>query len=139
MRAPVSVRFPQALYSALENHAISSPDAEVCGLIGGLDDRFATAYPVANVATDPTCRFVMDGRGQLAAMRAMSERGETWLGIYHSHVDAPAYPSDRDLEQHAYPDMLCVIVSPGVTPHNPIRAFWVRDRIVQEVLVEVEQ
>lgn len=92
-------------------HAASSPDIEVCGLLGGHEDRAVSVYPVKNIAQDQSCQFLMDPVQQIAAMRSMRERGEVFWGIYHSHPNSPAIPSTRDRKNAAYPDIFYFIIS----------------------------
>ncbi len=92
-------------------HALASPEIEVCGLIGGLNDQALTIYPVKNIAEDQARRFLMAPEEQIDAMRKMRENNETLWGIYHSHPDSPAEPSVTDLEMAAYPDVYYFIVS----------------------------
>jgi proteasome lid subunit RPN8/RPN11 len=108
---PERLRLPAALAEAIVGHALASREVEVCGLLGGADDRARSHYPVANVATSPRDSFLMDPIGQLAAFRAMQSRGEALVGIYHSHPAGPPAPSARDLEWAAYPDVAYLIVS----------------------------
>lgn len=109
--AQPGLSLPAALRAAILDHALASPDVEVCGLLGGLDGLALTRYPVANVADEPATTFLMDARGQLGAMKDMRERGEELVGIYHSHPAGPAAPSARDLEFAAYPGVAYLIVS----------------------------
>jgi len=105
------LNLPAALRAAILDHALASPDVEVCGLLGGMGGLALTRYAVANVAGEPATNFLMDPRDQLAAMKAMRERGEELVGIYHSHPAGPASPSARDLEFAAYPGVAYLIVS----------------------------
>ena len=91
--------------------ALLHPKTEVCALLGGREHRLASIYPVANIADEPATEFLMDPREQVEAMRQMREHGETLRGIFHSHPDAPARPSQRDNEQAAYPDVYYLIAS----------------------------
>ncbi len=109
--AQPGLSLPAALRAAILDHALASPDVEVCGLLGGLDGLAFTRYPVANVADQPATTFLMDARGQLGAMKDMRERGEELVGIYHSHPAGPAAPSARDLEFAAYPGVAYLIIS----------------------------
>ena len=52
----------------------------------------------------------MDAPPPSAAEREAEERGLELVGIYHSHPDAPAVPSEYDRE-HAWPNSAYVIVS----------------------------
>lgn len=102
---------PAALRAGILDHALASPDVEVCGLLGGAGGLALTRYPVVNVAAEPATTFLMDACGQIGAMKAMRERGEDLVGIYHSHPASPAEPSARDLEFAAYPGVAYLIVS----------------------------
>lgn len=102
-----------SLLTCMQKHAAQSPTAEVCGLLGARGGVPVSCFPVANTARDPTRRFEMDPRGQIDAMRAMRERGETLFAIYHSHPQGPPAPSAVDLHEAAYPQAVYLILSPG--------------------------
>lgn len=89
----------------------SSTDVEVCGLLGGDGNHVRHYYPVENISDRPACSFNMSPQGQLDAMQIMSERNEELVGIFHSHTDSVARPSQTDLELAAYPDVINFIVS----------------------------
>ena len=93
------------------DHALSDPASEVCGLIGGNDDRACNIYPVKNIAESPKDSFFMDPQDQIATMRLLREKNEILWGIYHSHPDTQAIPSQRDLDQAAYPGVFYFIIS----------------------------
>lgn len=92
-------------------HAASTPDIEVCGLLGGHGDRALSVYPVKNIAQNQSRQFLMDPEQQIDTMRNMREKGEQLWGIYHSHPDTPATPSTRDRLYAAYPDIFYIILS----------------------------
>ena len=137
-RPPTAVALPRAVERAILAHAEGSPDEEVCGLIGGEGGRVRSAYPARNDAADRRQHFFMEPRSQLAAMREMAQRGEDLLGIYHSHVQAPAYPSRTDRALHAYPDALYVIAAPAAPVGERLRAFVIGSGEVTEVPLCIE-
>lgn len=98
--------------TAMLEHARRHPQEEVCGLLGGRDDTGTRYYPVSNIAADPSREYLMDPRRQIDAMRRMREDGETLLGIFHSHPESAAEPSDTDLARAAYPDTIYLIAGP---------------------------
>jgi proteasome lid subunit RPN8/RPN11 len=126
------VQLPRTLVNQLLHASQLSPEAEVCGLIG-LGPTGTTLYPVANVARDAARRFELDPKGQIAAMRAMRDRGERLFAIYHSHPHSPAWPSARDLEQAAYRDALYLIVSLNTRGVLEMRGFRLTEAGVVEV------
>ena len=111
--------------------ARKSPDREVCGLLGA-GPCGVTCYPIANVAAQPRCRFELDPKAQIEAMRQMRQRDESLFAIYHSHPAGPPVPSATDIREAAYPDVLYLIVC-GKLCDGGLRAF----RIVGARAVEV--
>lgn len=120
------LHLPPALHAALLDHARATPGVEVCGLLGGRDEVALSLHRVANIHPEPETRFEMDPRGMLAAFRALRERGEALVGLYHSHPATPARPSARDLALAAYPGVAYLIVS-LLTPDAPELAAFVFD------------
>jgi proteasome lid subunit RPN8/RPN11 len=83
------------------------PD-ECCGFVTGRADGDVRAasgvLPIGNARerAEAYHRFEIAPSDFLAAERAAAEAGVDIIGIYHSHPDHPAAPSDYDLE-HALP------------------------------------
>lgn len=118
--------------------AQKQPDLEVCGLVGARDGSPCSLYPVANIAADPARAFEMDPQGQIDAMKAMRERGESLWAIYHSHPAAPPEPSARDLDELGYPDALYLIISLNIKGVLEMRAWRMTgDRGMEEVALRV--
>ena len=131
-QAPLAL--PRALVNQLLHYAQSSPDLEICGLVGGKDGAPATCYPVRNAAEQPERRYLLDAEEHIAALRAMRERGEELFAIFHSHPQAPAEPSATDLELAAYPEALYLIVSLNTKGVLELRGFRIdASRTVEEV------
>lgn len=100
-----------------------SPHHEVCGLLGGRNATAEHYYPVANIAGEPAREYLMDPKQQIDAMRGMREREEKLLGIFHSHPESPAEPSDTDLARAEYPDTIYIIAGP-VGEKMKLNAFY---------------
>lgn len=134
------VALPRWLVQRLLREAQEAGEVEVCGLIGGKGDRPTSIYPVRNVAASPQCRFEMDPEGLIGAIREMRQKGERLFAIYHSHPTGPAKPSRRDLELHAYPEALYLIVSLGTKGVLELRGFRAEgDRFVEVALELAEE
>ena len=78
-----------------------------------------------NVHPQPTTRYVIDPREQLAAFRSMDAAGEQLLGIYHSHPVSQPYPSPTDRAEAHYTDAVYVLVSVR-TAKPEVEAFRIR-------------
>ena len=119
----MTIALPRGVQIEILAHARDYPHVEVCGLVGARDGSPAQVYPVANVASEPARRFRMDPAGQIAAMRAMREAGQTLYALYHSHPAGPPHPSATDLAEAAYPEACYLIVSPDDTGAHRLHAF----------------
>jgi proteasome lid subunit RPN8/RPN11 len=88
---------------------------EACGFLLGRengDTRTITAtWSATNVSTENRKRrFIVDPLDYLRAEKKATSEGLSLLGIYHSHPDHPAVPSEHDLVA-AHPYFSYVIVS----------------------------
>jgi len=128
------IRIPRPLVNQLLHYAQTSPDLEICGLIGAKNGIPNNSYPIKNAAITPDCRFQMEPQEQIEAMRQMRERGEELFAIFHSHPAAPAEPSTADLEQAAYPDALYIIISLSTKGVLEMRGFRInRAHQIEEI------
>lgn len=125
---------PRPLAERLLLEARKTPHVEVCGFVGSRDNGACSVYPVANVADHPARRFLMAPAEQIAAIKAMRERREHMLAIYHSHPDMPPEPSVRDIDGLGYPDALLLIISLGSVPE--LRAWQYHEDRIREVPLE---
>ena len=128
------IEIPRVLINQILHHAQSSPELEVCGLIGGKDGVPHSWYPVANIAASPEVRFQLEPTGQIEAMRQIRERGEGLFAVFHSHPTAPAEPSPVDLAEAAYLDALYLVISLNTKGVLEMRGFWIAsDKSATEV------
>ena len=79
--------------------AEAHPRREVCGLVvrRGTGEVEAIEIPNAVAAAQAGVAFEMDAGEQLKVVRQLDEEGGVVLALFHSHVDAPAEPSPRDV------------------------------------------
>jgi proteasome lid subunit RPN8/RPN11 len=81
--------------------ALSAFPDECCGFLFGeeaTDERIITVIRVMNNAKegDKRRRFEIAPKDYLAAERFADENGLQLLGVYHSHPNHPAIPSEHD-------------------------------------------
>jgi len=116
-------------FDAIISHARAAAPQECCGLIGGsTDGRVQTVYPAKNVATDPLVTYEAAAEDLFAAQRAMRERGEQLLAIYHSHPRATnPEPSPTDVRLAYYPSAVYLIAGLG-NDEPSVRAFRIDER-----------
>jgi proteasome lid subunit RPN8/RPN11 len=127
---------PRRIYDELLAHAREDAPNECCGLIGGSDGAAATVYRAQNAEASPL-RYNLDPQDQFRIMSEMDEAGEELVGIYHSHTQSPAYPSQTDINLAAYPDAIYLIVSLA-EGEEPLRGFNIVDGQVSEAELSVD-
>jgi proteasome lid subunit RPN8/RPN11 len=141
---PPALRLTDAQYRTVVATAYDSYPNEACGLfVGTMHDGEPTGFvsearPCRNEA-DSSIVYRIDGRDQLAAMRAAETRGEEVVGCWHSHTHTDAYPSPTDIAQAQwYPDWVYVIVS--IRDEAPtLRAYRIVDGTVHDVPVAIDR
>ncbi len=126
---------PRKLTNQLLHLAQLSPNAEICGLVGGKNGMPVRCYPVDNVAEHPKQRFLLDAGQQISALAAMRKHGEDLFAIYHSHPKAPAEPSWHDINEAAYPDALYLIISLDTKGVLEMRGFKINRQTAEEVVL----
>ena len=109
------ISIQQAHVDEILEHARECTPRECCGLVGGTSSgRAQNIYRMRNAAADPLVTYEAAPEDLFAAQRAMRERGEQLLGIYHSHPrSADPKPSDTDVRLAYYPSAVYFIVGLG--------------------------
>lgn len=123
------IHLTTAQFDQIIAHAREASPQECCGLIGGLiEGKSQTIYRARNVASDPLTTYEAAPEDLFAAQRAMRERGEQLLAIYHSHPrSADPQPSATDVRLAYYPSAVYLIVGLG-DPEPCLRAFRIDER-----------
>jgi len=99
---------------AIKTHAKSTYPEECCGFLVGVDSTLRTVHrilsaPNANGESRRN-RYNIDPMDFIKADEEARRSNLNLVGIYHSHPDAPARPSQFDLE-HAWPWYTYIILS----------------------------
>ena len=121
MKQPIVLT--RALSNKLLMLAQKSPESEICGLVSGKGKLLDKCYPVKNIAPDQKTQFEMDPGQLLETMRLIREDKSTFRAIYHSHPASAAYPSQKDIQQAAYEDILYLIISLGTKGILELRGY----------------
>jgi proteasome lid subunit RPN8/RPN11 len=108
----------QQMLLEMHSHAVSTYPEECCGLMfGSFSDKNADEKKVLRVRRmknvfDPKeryHRYTIDPKEFLKAEKDADENGDEIIGIYHSHPNAPAKPSEFD-RNHAWPALSYVVI-----------------------------
>ena len=104
---------------------------ECCGALLGRANEVTRCVELINRASSPRDAFEASARDILAAEARAEREGLEVLGIYHSHVEAPAAPSERDTHA-AVPGWCFVIIS---VASREVRAYRLSGAVLAEVRV----
>jgi proteasome lid subunit RPN8/RPN11 len=106
-----SLKLDAGLAEAIRGHGVETYPNECCGALIGGDGVVHHVSPLPNTTEEGARRrfLVRPSDYKQAEADATRLKGEL-LGFYHSHPDAPARPSQYDLD-HAWPFFWYVIVS----------------------------
>lgn len=119
------------LYNQIIRHVNEEFPNEACGILAGKENKIEKVYTMTNVDKSPST-FFMNPKEQLKVMKEIRNQELEMIGIYHSHVTSPAYPSIRDIELAFYPEASYVIISLRDRENFEIRSFKIREGKVQE-------
>ena len=126
---------PAELRASIIAHARRERPRECCGLLVGRGQHVHFAVPVANIETNPA-RYRVDDATHITlrrTLRAFVPPVEI-IGVYHSHPDGAAWPSERDVREALYPDWIHIIV--GLGGRKPeVRAFRLRGGRIRELRI----
>jgi proteasome lid subunit RPN8/RPN11 len=123
----------QAKEIMIEDAIGSYPD-ECCGFFYGSEDRkgnrVVTHVLVVNNAKegDKRRRFEISPKDYLKAERFADEQGLQLMGVYHSHPNHPAIPSETD-RLSAQPFFSYIIISVYERRLNNVRSWRLNDAV----------
>jgi proteasome lid subunit RPN8/RPN11 len=121
------ITLPAALEARIRAAARAAYPDECCGLLigrrGGGLVRVDEVAESANLSPRPRDSFEIDMRLRLRLQKALRGTGREVVGHYHSHPDAPAAPSSRDIEQAWEPDMVWLIAGVAAGVVGEVNAF----------------
>ena len=108
---PQGLMLAPGVAGTIRRHGTETYPNECCGALVGAEGRVQHASPLPNTTEEGARRrfLVRPSDYRQAEAEASRLKGEL-LGFYHSHPDAPARPSQYDLD-HAWPSFWYVIVS----------------------------
>ena len=99
------------LLQQIHAHLEAGYPNEACGVMLGEDGNVTEVVHAGNERTDSARnRYLIDPLAYMKIERDADKRGLQVLGIYHSHPDVAARPSQFDLD-HAWPNLSYLIVS----------------------------
>jgi proteasome lid subunit RPN8/RPN11 len=105
------MKLTQALLNEIQKDLETAYPNEGCGIMLGHWQTIQEIKPAGNQRTDSARnRYLIDPFAYMKIEREANERFVAVLGIYHSHPDVAARPSQFDLD-NAWPNLSYLIVS----------------------------
>lgn len=98
------------IFEEIIHHAWAEFPNEACGVLAARDGKVEKIYRMSNIEKSPV-GFSMDLKEQFSMAREMRSLGLDTTAIYHSHPNAPAYPSKRDIRLARDPSIVYIIIS----------------------------
>ena len=112
-----SVRLSPWQLQAIERAAEAAYPEEACGLLVGRAEpggawQVNAVEASANVAEPPrTRRFEVDPKLRLRLERELRDGPDAIIGVFHSHPNGSAAPSETDISMIFEPDMVWLITA----------------------------
>ena len=127
----MSLKISEELLEGIREHGKKAYPNECCGvLLGRMEDSRKSVVELRameNTREDsPRNRYLISSRELLEAEKAARARGLDIVGVYHSHPDHPARPSEFDRE-HAFPWYSYIIVSVNGGKPVDLASWTLRD------------
>jgi proteasome lid subunit RPN8/RPN11 len=128
------ILLPDTLARQLTEHLTEAYPDEGCGLLIGCktaDGIRITDIAISNnLAAEPAHRFEIDTALHLRLQRQLREAndGSAVIGLYHSHPNGLAEPSDTDRAMAWEPDFIWLIAAVENGHVRPPNAFRMIDR-----------
>jgi len=132
------LRLRREHWEKIIQHAKNEYPNEACGLLGGREGRVEEVYALTNVESSPT-GYRLAPEEQFRVMKELEEKGWELVGIYHSHIDFPAYPSPVDVRWAFYPESSYLIISLADRERPVARAFRIVEGKVEEEALVIEE
>jgi proteasome lid subunit RPN8/RPN11 len=127
----VTLKITAELLDGIRAHGRATYPEECCGLLLGEADGMAKSVrdlrAMRNTREDsPKNRYLIDPRELLDAEREARARKLDIVGVYHSHPDHPARPSEFDRE-HAFPWYSYIVVRVAAGEPGELTSWVLRD------------
>lgn len=131
------MKISKALVEAMFAHAQETYPEECCGLLAGPGDQPTHLYRIHNAHETPRVFYEMAPKEQFYAFKNMRHNGLSLLGIYHSHPESPARPSESDIRLAYDPQPHYLLMSLQQRDRPELRAYRIVDGRVTEDPVEI--
>ena len=126
-----ALRLNHTSFHKMKVHAMVSYPEECCGFLFGISDRsMKTVCDILEMRNrkeeERTRRYLITADDYRLAEQRAAQAGVDLLGLYHSHPNQPAEPSQFDLD-HALPAWSYIILSVDNAVATNVSSWILRD------------
>jgi len=132
IRAMDQIKIPKVSKEIMLKQALNELPHECCGLLLGKNGKIKRTLPMRNTEPSPKAYF-MDPSQQVEVFTDMEKKGETLIGIYHSHPKGPSTPSGADLKMAFHQDAVYIIISLENRNKPVLSTFFLKKGAFKEV------
>jgi len=134
----MKLSIPRHIYDEMVSHCLDELPNEGCGFLGGGDGEVKVIYKLDNAAASPVY-YRPNDKQMLAALKDIDDKDITLVGIFHSHVMSPPFPSPTDVREAHHADAAYVIVTLADRDSPATRAFKVIKEDWRDEKGEIEE
>ena len=117
----------------LREHAEKEKPNESCALLFGKKNRISEIFLTKNIEKSPV-KFTISNEQLIKAYKISEEKNVEVIGIFHSHPNSEAYPSNTDKKFMLSNPVVWMIYS---NTNNNFKAFMLNSEI-KEVIIQEE-
>lgn len=121
------IKLSQSDKEILSEYSENQKPNESCAILFGKDDQVLDLFLTENIEKSPV-NFTISNQQLIEAYRIAEEKKMDVVGIFHSHPDSDAYPSNTDKKFMQSNPVVWIIYS-GVNKN--FRAFLLESDIVE--------
>jgi proteasome lid subunit RPN8/RPN11 len=129
------IKIPQSAYNEMILHALKDKPLEACGYLAGLNGEVTYAIPMKNIDESHE-HFSFDPQEQFDVFKKTQKEGLRLIGVYHSHPETPARPSEEDIRLAYDPNVSYVIVSLADTEPD-VKSFIIKNKTVEKEEIKI--
>ena len=120
----------------LKEHANNKKPNESCAILFGKDNKVLEVYLTENIENSPT-NFTISNAELINAYKISEEKNLDVIGIFHSHPNSEAYPSNTDKKFMKINPVVWVIYS---NLKDQFRAYYLDSEPIEiQILEEIPQ
>jgi len=128
-----TVAIPQKLCCEMLEHARTQLPLEACGIISGSQQGKPLKFFPTRNELESTTRYNVHPEDLLRIFNYLEKNEEILWGIFHSHPENEAYPTETDIKLAYYPQAYYLIASFKRPGYPVLRGFIIKEGKVEEV------